>query len=366
MRGALMTATVAIAVALLGATGAAAASPSASAQTGASGRGHIDRFNEGATHSPEVESSLAGHAVTPAAAARSMSAALAKPAALASTASAVEGIDVASFRGALASALAGFLARGISSGDLLAGSMVKAYAVSKTDRIKVEDAYSAAHADAVISASPAIPLSCLAALYAVWASRDARVAAAAALVSFVLLLLAEACYALLMQRTPGRGAVKAAAWLLSVAGLMRRRAARLESWGEGLLLSLGRGVRESFAGVWPMFVGLMISSLVWAFGMLRLWMAFRAFAVPVDFIQAAAAYALLSLAFAYPLLPGSLGLWEWAATLGFSAFGVPFEAAAAAVILDRIVSYWATMFLSLLSSRISGLDVGDLLSSEQS
>jgi GH25 family lysozyme M1 (1,4-beta-N-acetylmuramidase) len=98
MRGALMTATVAIAVALLGATGAAAASPSASAQTGASGRGHIDRFNEGATHSPEVESSLAGHAVTPAAAARSMSAALAKPAALASTASAVEGIDVASFQ----------------------------------------------------------------------------------------------------------------------------------------------------------------------------------------------------------------------------------------------------------------------------
>jgi GH25 family lysozyme M1 (1,4-beta-N-acetylmuramidase) len=90
VRQALTTVAVAIAVALLGATGVAAASPSARAQSGASGGGRIDRFNEGATHSPEVESRLAGQAITPAVAKRAMAAALA------STASTVEGIDVAS------------------------------------------------------------------------------------------------------------------------------------------------------------------------------------------------------------------------------------------------------------------------------
>ncbi len=92
MRGTLTTVAVAIAVAVLGATGAAAASPSASAQTGASGGGRIDRFNEGATHSPEVERSLARPAIAPAAAARVMQAAMA------SAAPSVEGIDVASFQ----------------------------------------------------------------------------------------------------------------------------------------------------------------------------------------------------------------------------------------------------------------------------
>jgi GH25 family lysozyme M1 (1,4-beta-N-acetylmuramidase) len=57
--------------------------------TGASNRDHIARFNEDATHSPELERRLAGHAIAP-------SGARARPAGLASSASTVEGIDVAS------------------------------------------------------------------------------------------------------------------------------------------------------------------------------------------------------------------------------------------------------------------------------
>jgi GH25 family lysozyme M1 (1,4-beta-N-acetylmuramidase) len=93
--------TSAIAVVTLGVAGAAVASPNAgasSAQTGPSNGGPINRFNEGATHSPELEGQQSGPAVAPGAAARVRSAALAAPAAAASesTPSAVEGIDVAS------------------------------------------------------------------------------------------------------------------------------------------------------------------------------------------------------------------------------------------------------------------------------
>jgi GH25 family lysozyme M1 (1,4-beta-N-acetylmuramidase) len=68
------------------------ASVTGASVTGATYRGHISRFNEDATHSPELERRLAGHAVAPSAAAR------ARPAGLASSASAVEGIDVASLQ----------------------------------------------------------------------------------------------------------------------------------------------------------------------------------------------------------------------------------------------------------------------------
>jgi GH25 family lysozyme M1 (1,4-beta-N-acetylmuramidase) len=98
MRRALTTVAVAMAVVSLGVTGAAAVSASASAQTAASGGGRIDRFNEGATHSPELEGQRSAPAVAPGPAARFRAAALAAPALAASesTPSAVEGIDVAS------------------------------------------------------------------------------------------------------------------------------------------------------------------------------------------------------------------------------------------------------------------------------
>ena len=90
MRRQVATASAILALALgVFATAAAGASTS---ETGTSDGGHIVRFNEAATHSPELERLLAGHAVAPSAAVR------ARPAALASSASTVEGIDVASLQ----------------------------------------------------------------------------------------------------------------------------------------------------------------------------------------------------------------------------------------------------------------------------
>ncbi len=90
MRRQLATASAILALGL-GAIATTAAGASTSG-TGTIHGGHIVRFNEAATHSPELERLLAGHAVAPSAAAR------ARPAALASSASIVEGIDVASLQ----------------------------------------------------------------------------------------------------------------------------------------------------------------------------------------------------------------------------------------------------------------------------
>lgn len=96
MRRALTTAAAAITVLLLGAyVGADAVATTAgtvSAQTATGRSGHIVRFNVGNTHSPQVERMMNRPAVAPRAAARL------RPAGLASSASTVEGIDVASFQ----------------------------------------------------------------------------------------------------------------------------------------------------------------------------------------------------------------------------------------------------------------------------
>lgn len=96
MRRALTTVAAAITVLLLGAsagTGAVAATAgTTSARTGTVRTGDIVRFNVGNTHSPQVERLMNRPAIAPRAAAR------VRPAGLASSASTVEGIDVASFQ----------------------------------------------------------------------------------------------------------------------------------------------------------------------------------------------------------------------------------------------------------------------------
>jgi len=95
MRRALATTAAAITVLLGASAGAGAVAASAStATTQASTRpgGHIVRFNVSNAHSPQVERLMTRPAVAPLTAARL------RPAGLASTASTVEGIDVASFQ----------------------------------------------------------------------------------------------------------------------------------------------------------------------------------------------------------------------------------------------------------------------------
>ena len=97
MRRALTTAAAAITVLLLGASAGAdalaASAGAASKQTSTSSSSHIVRFNESKTHSPKLEQQLSARpAISP------RSAAQVRPAALPSTASTVQGIDVASFQ----------------------------------------------------------------------------------------------------------------------------------------------------------------------------------------------------------------------------------------------------------------------------
>ena len=89
MRRMLTAATIAMAVIMFGTIGGASG---ATGTAGGTKRTHIVRFNEAATHSPQVEHSLTARAIAPSAAAVS------GPAALTTSASAVEGIDVASFQ----------------------------------------------------------------------------------------------------------------------------------------------------------------------------------------------------------------------------------------------------------------------------
>ncbi len=95
MRRALIAGTIAIAVIVFGpvvASTAGATAGASAARTGTSNGERIVRFNEGATHSPQLEHMFSARAVAPSAAA------LVRPAGLTTTASSVEGIDVASIQ----------------------------------------------------------------------------------------------------------------------------------------------------------------------------------------------------------------------------------------------------------------------------
>lgn len=104
-----------------------------------------------------------------------------------------------------------------------------------------------------------------------------------------------------------------------------------------------------------LFFGTIISLSIWFLSFLRFYIIFLGMGYNINiaaFIVVQITVLILSF---LPLLPGSILVWE-ASSIGlFVLFGVPKEIAAAATVLDRLLSFWLTsLFGSIASVVVAG------------
>lgn len=104
-----------------------------------------------------------------------------------------------------------------------------------------------------------------------------------------------------------------------------------------------------------LFFGTIISLLIWFLSFLRFYVIFLGMGYNINiaaFIVVQITVLILSF---LPLFPGSILVWE-ASSIGlFVIFGVPKEIAAAATVLDRLLSFWLTsLFGSIASVVVAG------------
>lgn len=91
-------------------------------------------------------------------------------------------------------------------------------------------------------------------------------------------------------------------------------------------------------------LGTIISFIIWFFSFLRLYTIFIAIGYNIDIVVFVTVLVVVLIISYIPTLPGGIGIWEVSSTGLYTLLGVPSEYAAAAVIVDRIISYW---FVSL-------------------
>lgn len=95
--------------------------------------------------------------------------------------------------------------------------------------------------------------------------------------------------------------------------------------------------------------GLALSFFIWFLEILRVYIIFAAFHVDVSLLVIAEVFIISTLIGFIPLLPGGLGAVDGLMIILFSAAGIPPSTSAAATIIERLISFWMTTILGLIS-----------------
>ncbi len=266
-----------------------------------------------------------------------------------------------SFRNVLYTSLIGFMVNSVTPVSLAGGEPVRAYVISKIDKIKMEKAFATVLVDLFISMLPVLLLNLAAILLVFKYSADLRIAWLLAIIGVFIAAFTASSFSILTTREPSMKLLKRLLSLLGRIAPIRKYVKRVELRVEELLGSFHRSIRNTMTDYWTLTVALIISASVWVLSLLRVYMIFMAVGVSLDFEVVVIVYAVLLTISILPLLPGALGLWEWTGAALFTFFGLPLEAAVAITLVDRLLFYWLPLFTGFLSSLHVGLNVMKLV-----
>jgi glycosyltransferase 2 family protein len=98
----------------------------------------------------------------------------------------------------------------------------------------------------------------------------------------------------------------------------------------------------------------------WVVCAVSYWIGYRAIGLDAPFMSAIFVQSLIVLSVAVPSSPGFVGVFEGAAFLGLSVYGVPKEIAVAWAIAYHVASYIPVTVLGIIYSIRMGLHIGDI------
>lgn len=262
-----------------------------------------------------------------------------------------------SFRNVLLTSMIGFMVNSLTPVNQAGGEPVRAYVISKIDRIKMEKAFATVVVDLFLGTVPVLLLILSAIVFVFMYSLDLRIAWLLAFIGAVIITLGITSFNILTNHEPSLKLFNRLLDIFGRVGFLRERVDRIESQVDELFGSFHRSIRSTMTATRTLSMGLFVSTLIWALSLLRVYIIFHALGVSVAPQVVVIVYAVLVTVSILPLLPGALGMWEWVGTGLFAFFGIPLEAAVAVTLLDRLLFYWLPMFTGFASSLHVGLNV---------
>ncbi len=255
-----------------------------------------------------------------------------------------------SMRNLVPAVFTGFLINNITPVGLAGGEPVKAYILSKTEKIPITTAASSVIADLFLEIFPLFILSATAIVLVFMMGIPIELGIALGIIALVLLIaFVIALSAALHKEVSGR-IVCLFVGLISKIPVLRRKYPKLKSEIDTLSSKFNRAMRKHMLDRDIIISATLISITVWVLRILRLWLAFKALGSEIPIHYALITETTTSVISFFPAIPGAVGIWEGTSVAIFVALGIGAEIAMAGTILNRIFFYLLPTFIGLFAA----------------
>lgn len=136
-----------------------------------------------------------------------------------------------------------------------------------------------------------------------------------------------------------------------------KKLSKLESRISDAIVKYQDAVRLMIKNKNVIYVALPLSFVIWFLEIIRIWAVFWAFGVYISPIIIAEVMIVATLVSMVPIFPGGLGAIEGLMILFYSMAGVPLPLSAAITIVERLISFWLTIFLGVATLPYFGSDM---------
>lgn len=262
-----------------------------------------------------------------------------------------------SFMNVMHTSMIGLLINSLTPVSYAGGEPVRAYIISKIDKIKTEKAFATVFVDLFLSLVPSLLINLLAVILVFKNSMDIRVAWILIIIGSIITALFIAAMSVLRSQEPSLKLFKRILSAFAKIRILKPHVKSVDSKVDELFASFHRGIKKTVNSKTMLITCLMISTTIWVLTIVRVYLTFIALGYPLDMETVIIVYAVLVSVSLLPLLPGALGMWEWIGTGLFTYFGVPFEVAVAMVLIDRVFFYWTPIGVGVVSSFFVGLNI---------
>lgn len=236
------------------------------------------------------------------------------------------------------------------------GEPVRAYVLTKEVNIPFEETFATVIADRAMDTFPFIVLAILTIISVILNFNLDLTIIAILIIAVVAVILAVAAIVYMsINEGFGQKVIGGLVWLL------HKFSKKDTEQREKRLVSAVNGFQETMKVMLSdkdlMYYALPISFLIWIVEISRVVLIFMAFGYPVSPIVIAEVFIISVLVGFIPFLPGGIGLIDGTMILFFASAGIPSGISAAATVIERLISYWMTTFLGLLTIPYYGVNV---------
>jgi hypothetical protein len=254
----------------------------------------------------------------------------------------------------------GYFVNNITPIGLAGGEPVKAYIISKTDKIPMTTAISSVIVDLFLEIAPMFLFSGFA-IYLIF-TRHASIVLILFLAIIALSLIALFILAVntVLSKRFSLTIIKKLVDILLKIPLLKAQVKHLLPEAEKISEEFNDAIRLHMLDNTILIFGTVLSFIVWGIRFLRTYLIFQVIGITVDFPTVIAVETMVSVLSFIPLFPGAIGIWESSSTVLYTMMTQPSvgeATAAAATIINRFYLFFIPIILGILAAIYLGINI---------